>query len=207
MRNIFIFGGSFDPIHQGHIDLILSALPLADELRIVPAGFNPDGKTYFFSNDERFLLVKAGVGLLTPQDCVDWQIPSNMILEPLSAKIVVRTDEFASKVKAHTIDLIRLFQKEDKDVRYHLIVGSDQAQNFSHWKEPQELSQSVTLWTVPRAGFTPDPSFAWNFLPFKEKNISSTEIRQCLVKKLPCTDVPSTVLWLARKLIDKKHVF
>ena len=207
MRNIFIFGGSFDPIHQGHVDLICSALSLADELRIVPAGFNPDGKTYFFSNDERFLLVKAAIGILTSKDCDDLQIPTDLLLEPLSSKIVVRTDEFSSKVKAHTIDLVRLFQKEDKDVSYNLIVGSDQAQNFSHWKEPQQLSQSVTLWTVPRAGFTPDPNFDWNFLPFKEKNISSTEIRQNLIKKLPCVDVPPLVLWLARKLIDKKHVF
>ncbi|MGL5721690.1 MAG: nicotinate-nicotinamide nucleotide adenylyltransferase [Brevinema sp.] len=207
MRNIFIFGGSFDPIHQGHEDLIKCAVPLADELRIVPAGFNPDGKTYFFSNEERLLLVKASLGLLTPEDCSVWKIPANLLLEPLSLKIVVRTDEFLSQVKAHTIDLIRLFQQDDGDVRYHVIIGADQAQNFSHWKEPQELARLVTLWTVPRAGFTPDPAYEWNFLPFEEKNISSTKIRQCLVDKIPCTDVSPLVLWLARQFIDKKKMF
>ncbi|MGL5255246.1 MAG: nicotinate-nicotinamide nucleotide adenylyltransferase [Brevinema sp.] len=207
MRNIFIFGGSFDPIHQGHLDLIISALPFADELRVVPAGLNPDGKNYFFSNQERLLLLKAALGLLSKQDCFTWKIPDATLSVALSPLITIRTDELSASTRAYTVDLIRDFKKENRNAVYNLIVGADQAQNFGSWKESAELASMVKLWTVPRFGFTPNTSFEWHLLPFVEKNISSTEIRQKLLLNSPCDELPPSVFWLAHQFIDKKKMF
>ncbi|MGL5722276.1 MAG: nicotinate-nicotinamide nucleotide adenylyltransferase [Brevinema sp.] len=206
MHNIFIFGGSFDPIHQGHEDLIRSALPFADELRIVPAGSHPDGKKYFFSDEERLLLVKAALGLLSPEDFPNADIASGMVSQ-VSSKITLSTVELFSQKRAYTIDLLHFFIKEDDKSQYNLIVGADQAQYFSRWKDASEISCLVKLWTVPRAGFNPDHAYEWNFLPFKEKDISSTIIRECLLQNIPCEHVSPIVLRLAHHFMDKKKMF
>jgi pantetheine-phosphate adenylyltransferase len=56
-RKIAIFPGQFDPITNGHLDVIRRGVGLFDEL-IVAVGINPD-KREFFSIDERVTMIKA----------------------------------------------------------------------------------------------------------------------------------------------------
>ena len=55
-KKIGIYPGTFDPITYGHIDVIKRALKLVDNLIIGVA--NDYSKDYFFSSDERVLLIK-----------------------------------------------------------------------------------------------------------------------------------------------------
>ena len=55
-----VFPGQFDPLTNGHLDLIRRGAPLFDEL-IVGVGVNPE-KTELFSQEERFEIVRQVVG-------------------------------------------------------------------------------------------------------------------------------------------------
>ena len=56
MSKVGIYPGTFDPITYGHIDIIKSALKIADKL--IVAVSNDYSKEYFFSVDERVTLIK-----------------------------------------------------------------------------------------------------------------------------------------------------
>jgi pantetheine-phosphate adenylyltransferase len=60
MKKIAVYPGSFDPITNGHVDLINRGLKMFDEIIILIA-YNPNKPTYLFSVEERMELVKEAV--------------------------------------------------------------------------------------------------------------------------------------------------
>ena len=59
MSKIAIYPGSFDPITNGHLDILKRATDIFDEV-IVLVGINPD-KKYNFSPEERVAMIKEAV--------------------------------------------------------------------------------------------------------------------------------------------------
>ncbi|MDE2577853.1 MAG: pantetheine-phosphate adenylyltransferase [Hyphomicrobiales bacterium] len=63
-----LYTGSFDPLTNGHVDVIRQAASICDRL-VVGIGVHP-GKTPFFTADERAALIRQSCqGLLTDQKC------------------------------------------------------------------------------------------------------------------------------------------
>ena len=61
-QRIALFAGSFDPITNGHVDVVAKAVQLADRL-VVAIGIHP-GKTPLFSADERIAMINEVCGPL-----------------------------------------------------------------------------------------------------------------------------------------------
>lgn len=61
MKRVAIYPGSFDPVTNGHVDVIRRGAVLFDEI-IVAIGFNPDKRNYFFDIEERTALVHECCG-------------------------------------------------------------------------------------------------------------------------------------------------
>lgn len=55
-----VFPGSFDPIHNGHVEIVKRMLPLFDKI-IIAVGVNPD-KKYLFSSEQRLQWLKGVFG-------------------------------------------------------------------------------------------------------------------------------------------------
>jgi pantetheine-phosphate adenylyltransferase len=64
MPRIAIYPGSFDPITNGHVDVIRRGAVLFDEI-VVAVGYNPEKVSYFFDLEERKAMVLACCGDLT----------------------------------------------------------------------------------------------------------------------------------------------
>ncbi len=60
MKKIAVYPGSFDPITNGHVDLIDRGLKMFDEI-IVLIAYNPNKPAYLFSVEERMELVKEAI--------------------------------------------------------------------------------------------------------------------------------------------------
>jgi pantetheine-phosphate adenylyltransferase len=85
-KKIAIFPGQFDPITNGHLDIIRRGVGLFDEL-VVAVGINPD-KREFFTTDERVAMIRS---LLSGMDGVRVE------------KYTGLTVEFAKSIKATVI--------------------------------------------------------------------------------------------------------
>ena len=211
-KNIIVFGGSFDPIHKGHITLVkqmFNNLNNIEKFYIIPTGDHPESKSYLFSDQERLFMLKSCFGLLREEDFENFPQLSKeqqFISEFNHPSIIVSDLEINKNKKSYTIDTIHHIKKIHPHANIHLLVGSDQASGFSQWLQVQELVKMVTLWTYPRKGFELDSNYQWNIINFEEQNISSSVIRELLHNKdsLDHDFIPDSIRVLAPLFFTEK---
>ena len=180
-----IFGGSFDPIHNGHLTVAayaLEALEL-DFIYIIPA-FNPPHK-------ER---VKASFNKR-----VEW-LRKAFTSEK---RAVISTYEAEKGGPSYTIDTVRHFSKKHGTPPY-LILGEDSLKNIKSWYRFQELLKEAFIVVYPR--YKRRASYAYDSLKSYEKRgiiflnapliqLSATEIRHRVeTKKSILGMVPESIL-------------
>src|SRR5215831_5094648 len=135
MSPIGIFGGTFDPIHNGHLRTafeLLYALRLS-EVRFMPAGNPPHRETTIVSADLRLAMVKAAVAG-QPGFTVD---DREMRREGLS----------------YSVDTMRSLREEYPDRSLCMIVGMDAFLGLPKWHQWRELLQLVHLVVAHRPGW------------------------------------------------------
>lgn len=161
-----IFGGSFDPIHIGHLIVAQSSLEKysLDKVIFVPAKVSPFkvGKEAFFSEAERFEMVKLAIEGNPKFEVSDFEICSSGI-----SYTYLTVDHFS-----------KLYEKEE----IFLIVGGDSFESFCKWKRYEEIISKVMLIVYPRG----EVVFPEELKKYKNRifvmdapsiGISSTEIR------------------------------
>ncbi|ACF07110.1 Phosphopantetheine adenylyltransferase (Pantetheine-phosphate adenylyltransferase) (PPAT)(Dephospho-CoA pyrophosphorylase) [Metamycoplasma arthritidis] len=123
---IGIFGGSFNPIHKGHILVAKEAIELLnlDCLYFVPAYQNPfRKKDEYVSGEHRINMIK-------------------MVLEN---KMQVCDFEIKRQYKSYTIDTINYFLSKFKDAELYLIVGSDNVNKLNKWKDIDDIAKKAKI--------------------------------------------------------------
>ncbi len=162
---IGIFGGSFNPVHAGHLKLAFEAHSELNLERVifVPSHQNP---------------LKGGSKL-----------------EPAAARVarlrkVIKEFHFFSlslceirrKGLSYTVDTLRYFKKKfGKRSALYFLVGADSLKNFSRWKSTEQILELCRLVVFSRPGFpvTNLPEGAV-YVPMDALDISSTRIRGSL---------------------------
>ena len=146
---IGLFGGSFDPPHQGHLALARSALAQLglDELRWLPAG-RPWQKTRELAPAEH---------------------RRAMVAAALASELGMRLDprELERAGPSYTIDTVRELQAELPGAEWFFILGQDQYGRFDTWRDWPELLQRLTLAVAGRAGQAPQPPAALAAVPHR----------------------------------------
>jgi nicotinate-nucleotide adenylyltransferase len=155
---IGLLGGTFDPIHNGHIAIAKTAIQQLklDKLLLIPAG-NPWQKSEFTDSKHRLEMVKkAGNDL---------------------EKVEVSDIEVNKTGLTYTFETLQELHKKYPNSELILILGSDAVAGFDTWKEPNLVKTLARIYVVQRAGdFTQD----WHFdrIQMPPIEISSTEIRE-----------------------------
>lgn len=178
-----ILGGTFDPVHIGHLRL---ALELAERLS-APVNLMPCyGAVH-----------KDGVSA-SPQQRLDMlQLAING--EPL---LGVDAREITRQRPSYTIDSLREIRAEQGIAPVNLVIGSDNLSQLPGWKNAQDYAGLCHLIVVHRPGFpVPDvvpegfvratldelkarPNGCLCLVGIEGLNVSSTQVRQCLAAGL-----------------------
>lgn len=142
-RCVVVLGGSFDPIHQGHIALAacFSRLLAPDELRILPAG-NPWQKTQGLkaSAQDRLEMVRLAFAAANMAVVIDDQE-------------IRRTS--TSGEASYTLDTLRLLRDElGPDTSIAFLMGADQLLGLHTWRNWQQLFDYAHICVASRPGFT-----------------------------------------------------
>ena len=124
---LLLFGGTFDPPHNGHMRLLQSAIDAVqpDKVVVMPAGIPPH---------------KAASA--TPASL---RLTMCQCFAPLHPDLTVSDWEIGRGGKNYTIDTVRMLESRYPGAEIFLSVGSDMLTTFTQWREWQSLLQKTTL--------------------------------------------------------------
>lgn len=164
---IALFGGSFDPPHQGHqfITQQLLAHKIVDQVWFVPVKHHPFQKSMTDAN-ERVAMLEEIVQKL---DTTAVRIERYEVDHPETSYSWDTLNALSAKYSEHT---------------FSWVIGSDNLASFGQWHKYQELLQKFPVFVYPRQGFPTQPLYpGMIFLAkFPEITVSATDIRQKVQK-------------------------
>jgi len=133
-----IYGGSFDPVHFGHLLLAESCREECrlDEVWFMPAGTPPH---------------KQSGRLASPKDRVA------MLRLATAGQPAFRVDtrEIDRGGVSFTVDTIEQLRNERPDDQLFLLLGADTLADFPNWRSPARIAALAVIVSVRRAGATP----------------------------------------------------
>lgn len=175
---IAVFGGSFDPVHFGHIDIVKNSERLFDRVIVVPSYISPF-KTGELADDgaARYKLCKK-------------------VFE--SDKTEVSRYEISKKGVSYSVDTASYYKKKYADAELYWILGSEELIRLGGWRNMDKLKTLVTFFVVPRPGFAPTDAL------LKELKRNKIKIK---FAKFTGLDISSTLIKIDRAFgADNKYV-
>ena len=163
MQRIGLFGGSFDPIHTGHLLLAQAAI---EELRLTRVFFILAAQSPF----------KAG----------NQFAPAAARLQLIRLALVGKTNCEVDDQEIHrggvsfTIDTVRDYARRFPDAQLYYLIGADNVASLLKWREAGALANLAEFAVIPRPGDTPPPfpsPFRGQTLQGFPFGVSSSQIR------------------------------
>ena len=168
-----IFGGGFDPVHLGHINMALAARDyLNAEVIFVPA------KVSIWKNDS-----------------VSTEHKINMIKLAIQGYNGFSIDEYETKQdeQPYSFETLSYFKKTYSKDQFYLLIGQDQANSFHLWKEADKIAKmaQIVYFKRPKMELNHENVAKFHMIEIEGKEVeaSSTDIRN-----LRSVSVPETVL-------------
>lgn len=138
LEHIAIFGGTFDPVHNGHLFVakeICSKFQI-DRLFFVPANVSP------FKTQQRATPAKQRCEML-----------KSAVAGMREKKMAVSEYEVHNRGVSYSIDTVRHFHELFPDGKLYFIIGADHAATFDQWKDYQTLIELCDIIVIARKGF------------------------------------------------------
>ena len=194
-KSILLFGGSFNPPHLGHLQVIresLKLIPNIDELWLVPC-YNHAFQKDLAPAKDRLAMCEL---LIQPSNRLILSVAEGLTAQP--SKIKICDIEIAHHTSGSTYETLQLLRRKSKiqnlprsgiplhgtKSKFYFLIGSDQLPTFHKWHRYQELLKEMTFYVYPRIGFPMKPLYP-NMIPLKTtaiSDISSTQVRQKLAR-------------------------
>lgn len=184
IKKVGILGGTFDPIHWGHLNLAFELMEKRhlDQVWFVPAQLNPfKTQTLPTSLDHRLAMVKLAI-----QSIPEFYLKDSEKKRPSPSYTIHTLQAFIKEQAAHPT----LHQ-------FYLLMGEDSVPGFFQWYLAEEIVQLVSLLIGSRSGIWCYPldnhlslpicqAIQAGLTPTRLMDISGTVIRQRLAQGLYC---------------------
>lgn len=175
-KAIAIFGGTFNPIHYGHLivaEEIRSKYNL-DKVVFVPCHLPPHkDPTDLVDAQKRLIMVHLAV---VGNPCFE-----------------VSNFEIERGGRSYSIDTVRHFSKiYGEETQLYFIVGADVLMELSTWKNIDHLLKLSKFIAVPRPGYDTGKIFDYKILGFSTRVLDSDLMENIIVENVSTSDVSST---------------
>lgn len=129
-----VLGGTFDPIHLGHLAAGRAAMDCAqlDRVLFVPAGIPPHRGAAVASAEQRLEMSRLAIGGEKGFEVSDVEV--------------------RRPGRSYTADTLSELSRERPDDELFLVLGWDAARLFSTWHKPDEVRRLATVVVVSRPG-------------------------------------------------------
>lgn len=163
-----IYGGSFNPVHFGHVGLAKWVIENTDL-------------------DELWLLVSPNNPLKSADSLVPEQERLDAVREAIKdiPGLVASDFEFSLPRPSYTANTLRELQKAYPQYEFTLVIGEDNLLIFDKWREYEYIMTNYRIFVYPRKGCLPISNFKFQFSNFKEL---------CFLKGAPLFDISSTAI-------------
>ncbi|MDU4301046.1 MAG: nicotinate (nicotinamide) nucleotide adenylyltransferase [Eikenella corrodens] len=190
MPRIGLFGGTFDPIHNGHLHIARS---FADELDLESVILLPAGDPYHKT---------------TPRTAAHHRLAMAEIAAQADSRLAVSDCDIVRQGATYTHDTVQIFRQHFPAAELWLLIGMDSLLQLHTWHRWQNLVRQCRIAAAPRPGSSlaqaPAPLQTWlaealpqgrlHILQAEPLPISSSQIRQQLATEHTSPDIPPEVL-------------
>lgn len=168
-----LYGGSFDPVHFGHL---LVAQAAREELGLARVYFIPAAQSPFKPESNpapalaRLQLLRLALAGDTQSEVDDREIRRGGV--------------------SYSVDTVQQYRSEFPEAELFWLIGADQASQLSLWRDAQQLAKLVEFVVIPRPGESAPqvaPPFRGRALRGFPTAVSSSELRTRVAAGLPIT--------------------
>lgn len=173
--NKIIFNGSFDPIHNGHIEMAYQTSKILNADVIFVPSKNAIWKESAINKQDKRKMVELAIKPYPNFSICDYELDANV-------------------KSVHSIDTVKYIKNLFPEDNFYFLIGYDQANLFHKWKDPDEISKlcKIVVYKRPNYEISKENVKKYNMMVINDKtlhDISSTDIRN--FKNL---DVPYDVI-------------
>lgn len=185
--NIGLFGGTFNPFHNGHIGIIQHVKKIygLEKFFLIPSATPPHKPdTNLASVNDRFKMVKESI--------------------KEHEGFIVSDKELVRGGPSFTIDTINEFKKEsDDNTCFYLLMGSDAFLDITTWKKKDQIFETVQIIIMLRGHWDNynaivsfiDENISKGYIFNKMDNtFSHKEKQKIMICKVPKIDISSTMI-------------
>jgi nicotinate-nucleotide adenylyltransferase len=168
---IGLFGGSFDPIHRGHLEPVRAARRTLglDRVIYLPTARPPHKPGRAVAPAlARYAMVELA---LLPEE-----------------GLYASTHELTLDRPAYTVDTLAHFRGELPEAELFLLIGGDSLADLHHWKRWREIPEAARLAVLTRPGWDPDT------MPLDPEVAELARTDRVILLRQPPVDVSSTRL-------------
>jgi len=190
MPRIGLFGGTFDPIHNGHLHIARS---FTDELDLESVILLPAGDPYHKT---------------APRTAAHHRLAMAEIAAQADSRLAVSDCDIVRQGATYTHDTVQIFRQHFPAAELWLLIGMDSLLQLHTWHRWQNLVRQCRIAAAPRPGSSlaqaPVPLQTWlaealpqgrlHILQAEPLPISSSQIRQQLAAEHTSPDLPPAVL-------------
>ena len=184
---IAILGGTFDPIHLGHLEAAkkIQELNFFKKVSLLPSYQPVQKQNCLFDLNQRIEMIESALD----------EYPT----------IELDYDEINSKNPSYMIDTLKFKKKNNPDQSICLVIGTDALENLSSWKDSQKLKEFCHLFVIERPEYPPNQVSQYGFeLVNSLDKLNQSRSGYLYFSDLKMLDISSTNI--REKILNKKSI-